>query len=355
MALTRCLGFEDQDPTFVANTSTPVFDAGVTPLGYGHSLSRNAGGTVGTHSWVSVGRDFSTTDRFMMGWHGRFTGTSSLTDGGTRSIYLAAAAISGPTSGCRLTYASNSTAESGLFVVQALAGSNTVHLVGDSPLAFNTWYWFTFMNDPVNTTMRLWVHGVLWGETTSFAYTSTGISLAALGATSSASGQFYYDDVVFWDATGTGPLSDDEEFAGEMRVLGLVPTSDGTTTNWSRFSTGAGNHYSLIDESPPNSTDYIYATSTDTLNLLGYSTIAVGYQVYAAQLTPHWRRADAGLIYAQGVSYDGANYGYSTAQLTPGTTFKGLGSFPLQRAPDASTWTSTKLNAAQFGLITRGT
>jgi len=63
-----------------------------------------------------------------------------------------------------------------------------------------------------------------------------------------------YDDVVLFDNTGNTM-----SFLGDVRILDLVPTADGNSSDWTP-STGVDN-YAMIDELPPVDTDYVYTNT----------------------------------------------------------------------------------------------
>lgn len=67
------------------------------------------------------------------------------------------------------------------------------------------------------------------------------------------------DDYYILD--GLGPYNNN--FLGDSRILSLLPASDGTYHQWTPSS--GSTHYSLIDEVPPSTLDYVMATSGSSL------------------------------------------------------------------------------------------
>lgn len=60
-----------------------------------------------------------------------------------------------------------------------------------------------------------------------------------------------YDDFYFCDTTG----SVNNNFLGDIRIDAIFPTADGNYSQWTPSTAGA--HFSLVDENPPNTTDYV--------------------------------------------------------------------------------------------------
>lgn len=63
---------------------------------------------------------------------------------------------------------------------------------------------------------------------------------------------FKFDDVYLLDTSG----STNNDFLGDVRVDALFPTADGTYTQWT--PSAGSDHYALVDETTPNTTDYVY-------------------------------------------------------------------------------------------------
>jgi hypothetical protein len=76
----------------------------------------------------------------------------------------------------------------------------------------------------------------------------------------------YFDDIYLFDNTGNGM-----SYIGDIRVLDLVPTSDGT---YSDFTPSTGiNNYATIDELPSVDTDYVYTNTVGSTDTYGFQNL----------------------------------------------------------------------------------
>lgn len=187
------------------------------------------------------------------------------------------------------------------------------------------------------------------------AGTTGSVTAVNIGSTQSGTGS--HDAVTlddFWvcdevDATASqgSPLND---FLGDLRVAALLATSDGDTTAWTP-STGT-NHAALVDESPPNTTDYNGTLAAsglrDLYNVTDLSG-AVG-QVLAVQPTIYAAKSDAGsatiatVVKENGVVTDGATQTLTTTYLLY------TGTMRTRRPSDSGAWTVTDINNLQVGV-----
>jgi hypothetical protein len=81
------------------------------------------------------------------------------------------------------------------------------------------------------------------------------INSVTLGAPSQNIGSlttWKYDDFYVLDTTGSAP---NNNFLGDVRIDSIYPSADGNYTQWTP-STGS-THYTLVDETVPNGTDYV--------------------------------------------------------------------------------------------------
>jgi hypothetical protein len=85
----------------------------------------------------------------------------------------------------------------------------------------------------------------------------TGTTVAALrhGNAWSASANLYFDDIVVLDTTG-GTL---DSWPGGLRCFRLGPTGVG---NYSQWTPTSGDNYACVDETPPDSADYVKSNTT---------------------------------------------------------------------------------------------
>ncbi|MHA1948738.1 MAG: hypothetical protein ACW99G_03230 [Candidatus Thorarchaeota archaeon] len=169
------------------------------------------------------------------------------------------------------------------------------------------------------------------------------ISIVRLGVGSS-NGINEIDDVYILDTAG----SVNNDFLGAVTVETLSPTSDGTTTNFTR-SSGTANYEMVDDAAPDGDTTYnssSTATNKDTFGFENMTTVAG--TIHGVQTYINGRKQDAGLrelsdvIRHSATDYDGTssalNQGYykhtEVHETNPGT---------------ATAWTISDVNGAEFG------
>ena len=160
-------------------------------------------------------------------------------------------------------------------------------------------------------------------------------------------GSTWFDDVYIADTTGDAPTND---FLGDCRVDVLYPNGEGVTQQWTP-STGV-THYTLVDESVPNVTDYVEDSITGHQELFDFANLTtVTGNIYGVQLNLTAMKDDSGsrlinpLCRSGGVTYDSANQALSTYY----TDIQKL--WTEDPATDAP-WTESGVNGAQFGAET---
>lgn len=98
----------------------------------------------------------------------------------------------------------------------------------------------------------------------------------------------FLDDMYVNDTTGTVNTA----YSGDIRISAYIPNADGTTSGMT-LSTGTS-HFAVVDERPPNTSDYAYGTGTtevDTLNVPNTVSVAT---VQAVTLWLYAAKSDAG-------------------------------------------------------------
>lgn len=179
-------------------------------------------------------------------------------------------------------------------------------------------------------------------DTTSTANNSADTLL--LGTVSGSGLTQTYDDLYVCDDQGSAA----NNFLGDCRIDPQYPTSDGANQTWTP-STGT-THYTLVDETTPNTTDYVESSTAGQKDTYGMGDIThtplsiIGVQVNIAAL-----KDDAGarsikpVTRSGGTDYSGTEQALSTAQVY----------YREIRETDPATsaaWTKTGVNAAEFGV-----
>lgn len=165
-------------------------------------------------------------------------------------------------------------------------------------------------------------------------------------------GDIYIDDFYWLNGDATAPNT----FLGDKKVLTLFPNADGTTTDFS-LSTGS-DHYAVLDEQPPNTTDYAYSDVDAEVELVNMTNVAAGTtNISAVQIEIYANKNDAGAAVQLEpvVKSGGSTYIGTPITLATGWTYLRHDTTTqteiLLIDPATSTaWTASGVNAAEFGV-----
>lgn len=151
------------------------------------------------------------------------------------------------------------------------------------------------------------------------------------------------------DATATQGRANNN-FLGDMKVTSLIPSADGDLSQWTP-STGTA-HAALVDEVPPNTTDYNFTSVVGNRDLYQLPDLpSTAGAVYGVRLSLYGLKSDAGASSVKPLVKE--SVGTITAQTAqPLSTTAGAVCGPfLFTKPSASTtpWTSTDINGLQAG------
>lgn len=161
----------------------------------------------------------------------------------------------------------------------------------------------------------------------------------------SSSVAFTFDDFYLCDQSG----STNNDFLGDVRVDTLYPTSDG---NYSQFTPSTGTtHYTLVDESTPNTTDYNDGVNVGDRDSYGMGNLAAltSQTVYGVQVNAAILKDDAGsksaatFVRSSTTDGDGASVALGTSQSYISQVFE-------TNPNGAVAWTETTVNAMEAGV-----
>lgn len=156
----------------------------------------------------------------------------------------------------------------------------------------------------------------------------------------------YLDDFYICDTNG----SVNNDFLGDVRIDCVMPNADGTYLDGTP-STGT-THYTLVDEIPPGTSDYVSLTSTNQKDTYGFAAMAsVGTSsIKALQVVGCLTKSDSGSRGASSVVVSGAATGYSAASKALSTS-QSMYCYVHETDPNTSAaWTEANVNAAEFGI-----
>ena len=142
---------------------------------------------------------------------------------------------------------------------------------------------------------------------------------------------------------------DDSDFHGDVRILTLPTTSDGTHID---FTPSAGNRYECVDEfggSGYNSDiDYVYSNSLGAQQTFKFTTGSLG-TVHAVQLSNVTKKDNAGIVETKNLCRSNST-DYISAAFIPSANYTYHQNVWETDPDDSNAWTQTKLEAAEFGL-----
>lgn len=243
-----------------------------------------------------------------------------------------------------------------------LAANGTQIGSASSAISLDTWYILELMNDPtVNPGTLEARFGADDGSTpTTFASGTNSLrgtwGRARIGNITSCTVVMHFDDWAVNDSSG----SVNNSWLGHGAVLALRPNAAGDSNQWLRTDGSAGttNNFQLVDERPPNTTDYIKSNTLDDLDLYNIeapdSVLPAGATIRAVLVTGRLTNdvaADAATATRMVAKQGGTQV--ETSDFIPNGTsyelFNPVIALMLETAPDGSAWTFSNLDELQIG------
>lgn len=170
----------------------------------------------------------------------------------------------------------------------------------------------------------------------------TGFSVPPIG---SGTGEMHFDDMVFWDATGTTG----NDFLGRVRVSTVFPDADGSTFDWS--STEA-NGYEAVGEVPPDEdTTYISASTVNDVAELEVPTLPTDIDTIEGVYVPVLARQETAGSTNMQISIISGGIEDTGDEQPIGDTYGYYGQvFPSDPNTSGAKWTKTTLEAAKVKI-----
>lgn len=157
------------------------------------------------------------------------------------------------------------------------------------------------------------------------------------------------DDLIIKNLTDDG-IPSNYGFSGDRRVYCLFPTSDGSYNAWT--AVGGGTRTSKVSENPPDGdTSYISSSGTTDKQTFNFETMVAGTidDVCVTMMA----KKDSGAVTLRGMTLTGGaspTEGASGSDIAVTTDyFCAQGGLPLN-PETAVAWTSTAMNASEFGI-----
>jgi len=232
--------------------------------------------------------------------------------------------------------------------IQIKNSGGTVIATGPTPLQLQVWNYveikcFVNAGTPASGTIEVHLNGVVEIASTAGNFGSSLID--TIGFTGSSGNVTRFDDMYCADTSGAAPRN---TFLGDVRIVAIVPTSDGAHTDWTPLS---GSHFSNVDEIPPNDdTDYNSDATVGHIDTFGYSDIDTSATVYGVQVHLYARKDDANARQLAPVIRQSGTDNVGTT-VTMASTYSYYSQL-YNQDPTASDWTPTTVNADEFGVKT---
>ena len=175
--------------------------------------------------------------------------------------------------------------------------------------------------------------------------TQTGAEAYYSGVKMTHTSPTWFDDFYVCDGSGTRC----NDFQGVCKVIGIFPSSDTATEQWTP-STGTA-HYACVDENPPAAADYVSTSTQANTDLYGYPSLVgatgtiLGLQVSTTMLLA----AGTSIILESPIVSNGIIDLGPDFQLTSATSVDAR-HISMTDPNTSDTWTIAGLAAAQIGI-----
>jgi hypothetical protein len=146
-----------------------------------------------------------------------------------------------------------------------------------------------------------------------------------------------------------GDFAGSDTYCGPCKVETLRPTGDGATTGWTRSNANVA-HYTLVDETPVNSSDYVVANASGDKELFSYpDTTAASIQ--AICINSDLANTLAGVVHIKPSYRSGDANSFAGTSIGIADTVTQLTREIFETDPNTNAaWTTTNFNSGQYGV-----
>jgi len=232
-------------------------------------------------------------------------------------------------------------------------GASSATDLGNGTAVFtqNTWYYIemrVFIDSSAGQ-IEVRVNGVvdinLTGINTQAQTANTVSSLQPLSFGTVSSYSRYFDDLYL--RTGSSGSAESGGFLGDISVKPYYPNADGTYTAMT-CSTGS-THNTLVDETTPNTSDYVSSATALTKDSYGFQDVSGSGAIKAVQLSAYASKNDSGfrgmdLFCRSSSTEDFTSYNALS------TSWRYLLKGWLVDPNTSADWSQAGFNAAEFGV-----
>ncbi len=163
----------------------------------------------------------------------------------------------------------------------------------------------------------------------------------------------HYDDVWVCDGVDDTAVSGrpDNTFLGDLKVEVLIPNGDGASSQWLGSDGNSVQNYLLVDDVPPNTSDYVASNTAGNRDLYAMSDLsAAAATVYAVRSSVYGAKSDAGPANLKLAMRESSG----TVTLSPdqvmATTYLMYFDAMRRAKPSGGPWTIAEVNALQVGV-----
>lgn len=231
-----------------------------------------------------------------------------------------------------------------------LPGPSTVY-TGTSVLSVGQWYFLELkatIDDTsgsfevrINGATELLVTGVDTKNGTTGVIDKVYFGTIGFFATSNL---FRIDDIYILDSSGGAPHNN---FLGDIRIDTVLPNGDGTYTQFTP-STGT-DHYALVDDSVPNTTDYNSSSTLGQRDSYNMGNVTLTGAILAVQTNLAVLKDDVGYRNAKALIKSGSTIAYGTSRGLNTTQTINMDIFSTDPNTGLA-WTNSAVNALEVGM-----
>jgi len=274
-------------------------------------------------------------------------------------------AVSNPTADLLTFVSVNNTTNFGVALdgsthLRVTRNGTLVGSAGSTVLSTNVWYWvWLYVKCADSGRYRVYLDdnseiAAATGDTRNDSGTNGNLCDRV---TMMSSTNYSMDDLYIFDATGTASDGDDVVSGitaadSDRTIPYLLPTSDGNYTQLTP-STGSS-HYALVDEVPPNTTDYNASATNANKDSYGMSNLSNAAEIDGLVVRAVVQKSDAGAksgrVFLRSSSTDNAG---SDESLSTGGTWTRAAWHLAQSPFTSSAWTASEINAMEAGWEVR--
>jgi hypothetical protein len=164
-----------------------------------------------------------------------------------------------------------------------------------------------------------------------------------------ASGEVWYDDLYIADGTGSGV----NNFVGDCHPIELLPSSNGTYSDWAQTGGTGGSPYTAVSDTPNNGdTSYLSSFTPNQRTTFHFPTLPVTTSSVRAVAIGLWlRKDDANSHTVAARSVESSTESTSAASVGALAQYA-FSEIVMETDPlDGASWTATKVNNSEFGVV----